>query len=92
MLKANLVDTLASKLGLTKRAAAQAVDMVFDQITAALKRGDTVLITGFGRFQVNARKARIGVNPQRPTEKIKIPATKVPAFKAGKSLRAVVAK
>ena len=92
MLRADLVQTISAKAGLTKKMADQVVTMVFDQITAALKKGDSVLITGFGRFEVRARKARIGVNPQRPTEKIKIPATKVPAFKAGKSLKAVVAK
>jgi len=92
MLKLDIVNKIASKLGLTKKLADQAVTMVFDEITSALKKGDSVLITGFGRFEVRPRKAREGVNPQNPTQKIKIPATKVPAFKAGKSLKALIAK
>ncbi|MEI7604024.1 MAG: HU family DNA-binding protein [bacterium] len=92
MLKADIVNKIASKLGLTKKLSDQAVTLVFDEITSALKKGDSALITGFGKFEVRARKARTGVNPQDPTQKIKIPATKVPAFKAGKSLKAVISK
>ena len=92
MLKNDIVTHISNKLGLTKKMSDQVVTMVFDQITAALKKGDPVLVTGFGKFEVRARKARQGVNPQNPSEKIKIPATKVPAFKAGKSLKAVIAK
>ena len=92
MLKQDMVTAISNKHAVTKKKADEIVTMVFDQITAALKKGDSVLITGFGKFEVRARKARVGVNPQTPTLKIKIPATKVPAFKAGKSLKAVIAK
>ena len=92
MLKQDMVTTISNKLNLTKKKSDEVVTMVFDQITAALKKGDSVLITGFGKFEVRARKARVGVNPQSPSQKIKIPATKVPAFKAGKSLKTVIAK
>lgn len=92
MLRAEIAQKLATKLGLTKKLADQAVTMVFDEITNALKKGDSVLITGFGKFNVRARQPRMGVNPQNPTQKIKIPATKVPAFKAGKNLKAAISK
>ena len=53
----------------------------------SLKKGEEVVLTGFGAFSVKARAARTGVNPQNPTEKIQIPTVKVPKFKAGKSLK-----
>jgi DNA-binding protein HU-beta len=56
-------------------------------ITSELKKGGTVTITGFGTFRVSKRAARTGVNPRNPSQKIKIPAMKLPAFKAGKSLK-----
>jgi nucleoid DNA-binding protein len=59
-------------------------------ITASLKKGNPVVVTGFGTFKVSKRAARTGVNPQNPFQKIKIPAMKVPAFKAGKSLKEAV--
>jgi DNA-binding protein HU-beta len=52
-----------------------------------LKKGDEVVLTGFGAFSVKMRAARTGVNPQKPSEKIQIPAVKVPKFKAGKALK-----
>lgn len=89
MLKKELIEVVAEKAGLTKRAAATAIDAMLDAITSSLKRGDHVLLTGFGKFEVRARKSRPGINPKTLT-KITLPATKVPAFKAGKALKASV--
>ena len=70
-----------------KKGMKAAVDAVVAAITAALKDGDKVQLVGFGCFEVRERAAREGRNPQKPDEKIAIPATKVPVFKAGKVLR-----
>jgi len=90
MTKQDLVNTAASKAGVTKKAAAEVLDAVLDAITASLKKEQNVTITGFGTFRVSKRAARTGVNPRNPSEKIKIPAMKLPAFKAGKSLKDAV--
>ncbi len=90
MTKQDLVNTAATKAGVTKKAAAEVLDAVLAAITASLKKGENVTITGFGTFRVSARAARTGVNPRNPSEKIKIPAMKLPAFKAGKSLKDAV--
>ena len=89
MLKTNLVEQVASMTGLTKKAANDAVDAFVDTVTSALKKGDDVLITGFGKFEVRVRSQREGRNPQTGA-KISIPATKTPAFRAGKALKAAV--
>jgi len=84
--KNDLVTAVASSTGLSKADAAKAVDGVFDAITSALKGGDEVRLVGFGTFSVAARAASEGRNP-RTGEKIAIPASKQPKFKAGKGLR-----
>lgn len=84
-----LADDLADKLGLTKKAATEAVNFVFDEAAKTLKKGGTVDINGFGKFTVKKRAARTGINPLTK-EKIKIKATKVPAFKASKTLKELV--
>ena len=89
MLKKDLVEVVAGKTGLTKRAAAEAVEGTLGAIADALKKGDSVLLTGFGKFEVRNRAARTGINP-KTMEKITLPATKVPAFKAGKALKVAV--
>jgi DNA-binding protein HU-beta len=89
MLKKDLVEVVAGKTGLTKRAAAEAVESTLGAIADALKKGDSVLLTGFGKFEVRNRAARTGINP-KTMEKITLPATKVPAFKAGKALKVAV--
>ena len=89
MLKKDLVDKIAASVGLTKKQAAAALDATLEAIADSLKSGEPVLLTGFGKFEVRTRAARTGINP-KTLEKIKLPATKVPAFKAGKALRAVV--
>jgi DNA-binding protein HU-beta len=87
--KSEFVDRVASKSGLSKRDAARAVDTVIEVIEDALSRGDAVTFTGFGKFAVQQRKARSGVNP-RTGEKVEIPAARVPKFTAGSGLKAAV--
>jgi DNA-binding protein HU-beta len=86
--KAELIEAVA-KSTCTKVEAAAAVNMVFDSIAKALKKGESVTLVGFGTFSVKKRKARIGRNPQTGKE-IKIAAKKVPAFKPGKELKEMV--
>lgn len=87
MTKQEFVDRVASKSGLNKREAGQAVEAFLDSVTEALKRGDQVSFTGFGKFSTAHRAARMGVNPRRPGEKVHIPAATVPRFSAGSSLK-----
>ncbi|HEY3315146.1 MAG TPA: HU family DNA-binding protein [Bacillota bacterium] len=89
--KAELVDKVASKTGLTKKDAGKAVDAVFKAITDSLKGGHKVSMVGFGTFDVRKRAARMGRNPQTGKQ-IKIGARKVPAFKPGKNLKEAVAR
>lgn len=86
MNKADLADAVFSKLGGTKKSAEDAVDTVFDNITASLTKGEEVSIAGFGTFSVKARAAREARNP-RTGEKVHVPATKVPKFRPGKGLK-----
>ena len=89
MNKTDLVARVADATSISKGDASKAVDAVFDGITAALKGDDTVTVVGFGTFSVTARAARVGRNPKTGAE-IAIPASKAPAFKAGKSLKDAV--
>ena len=91
MNKAELIAAVAEKANLSKKDAEKAVNAAIDAVTAALQNGDKVQIVGFGAFDVKERAARIGRNPQTKKE-IKIPASKVPQFKAGKALKDAVAK
>ena len=86
MNKAELIDAVADKSGLSKADAGRAVDTVIDVISKALKKGEKVSLVGFGVFSVRKRAARKGRNPKTGAE-IKIPAGKTPAFKAGKALK-----
>jgi DNA-binding protein HU-beta len=85
--KQEFVDRVATKSGLSKRDAGKAVDAFLDSVTEALKRGDSVSFTGFGKFSTAHRAARQGVNPRNPTQKVHIPAATVPRFSAGSSLK-----
>jgi DNA-binding protein HU-beta len=87
MTKQDLISSAAQAAGVTKKAAADVLEAVLGTITKSLMKGENVTITGFGTFRVSQRAARTGVNPRNPTEKIKIPAMKLPAFKAGKALK-----
>jgi DNA-binding protein HU-beta len=87
--KAEFVDRLAAKSGLTKKDAATVVDAFVEVVTDALKKGEDVQFTGFGKFYVQEREARQGINPQTKG-KINIPASKVPKFSAGLALKSAV--
>lgn len=91
MTKAELVDKVAEKTGLTKKDSGRALDAVFEAITEALAGGQRVQLVGFGSFEVRRRAARKGRNPQTGKE-IQIGARRVPAFKAGKALKEAVAR
>ena len=91
MTKKELVAAIAAKSNLSKTASEAALAAVLDVVKEELKAGRPVQLTGFGTFSVKARKARTGKNPATG-EAIKIKATKVPAFKAGKGLKEAVAK
>ncbi len=91
MNKTELIAAVAEKTGLTKKDAERVVSATFETVTATIKAGEKVSISGFGIFEVKAREARIGRNP-RTKEEIKIPATKLPAFKASKTLKDIIAK
>ena len=91
MNKTELIAAVAEKTGLTKKEAERIVNATFETVAEALKKGDKVSVSGFGIFEVKTREARIGRNP-RTKEEIKIPATKLPAFKASKTLKDAVAK
>lgn len=90
MHKQEVIDALAAKLGIGKTEAENLLQGFTEVVMEALKNGQEVNISGFGSFVVLARSARMGVNPQNPTEKIQIPATKVPKFRAGKNLKDAV--
>ena len=90
MTKQEFVDEVARKSGLTKQDAGKAVDAFLDSVTHALKSGDQVSFTGFGKFSTSQRKARMGVNPRNPGQKVHIPASTVPKFSAGSQLKAAV--
>jgi len=86
MNKAELIEEVNNKTGLTKKDTGNVINTLTDIIKNALSKGDKVTLVGFGTFQVMGRKARRGVNP-RTREAIQIPAKKVPKFRAGKGLR-----
>jgi DNA-binding protein HU-beta len=88
--KQEFVDKVASKANLSRRDAAAAVDAFLDSITDALRGGDDVAFTGFGKFTTQHRKARQGVNPRNPSQKVQIPASTVPKFSAGSQLKQAV--
>lgn len=86
MTKADLIDKIAGAASLTKADAGKALDSTLDAIRLSLKKGNKVTLVGFGTFSVSKRKARKGRNP-RTGQEIKIAATKVPKFTAGKTLK-----
>ncbi|MGI9322585.1 MAG: HU family DNA-binding protein [Pseudomonadales bacterium] len=86
MNKQEMIDNIASSADISKASAARALDAVVGSITNSLKRGDPVVLVGFGTFSVRERAARTGRNP-RTGETIQISASKAPGFKAGKALK-----
>ena len=91
MNKAELISQVAEKTGLTKKDCERAVNAVVEVIEEALARGEKVSLVGFGTFEVRDRRARTGRNPQTG-QSIHIPASKVPTFRPGKSLKANITK
>ncbi len=91
MTKADLISAVAEKSGLTKKDSDKAVASMIETITETLTRGENVSLVGFGTFEVRERAARQGINP-RTKEPMPIPASKLPAFKAGKALKEAVEK
>jgi DNA-binding protein HU-beta len=91
MNKTELASAVEAKTSLNKKQSEEAVSAVLASITAALADGEKVALVGFGTFEVKERAAREGINP-RTKEKIEIPASKLPVFKAGKALKEVVSK
>ncbi|HIW39129.1 MAG TPA: HU family DNA-binding protein [Candidatus Jeotgalicoccus stercoravium] len=89
MNKTDLINAVSDKADLTKKEAGAAVDAVFESIQGSLSKGEKVQLIGFGNFEVRERAARKGRNPQSG-EEIEIPASKVPAFIAGKALKDAV--
>jgi len=86
MNKAELVEEVSGKVGITKKDAGNVVDAVTGTITNTLKKGEKVTLVGFGTFQIMKRNSKRGVSPQT-REAISIPAKKVPKFRPGKGLR-----
>lgn len=89
MTKNQLIEKVAKKASLTKRASADAVNATFNITKDALVRGEKVVITGFGTFLIRSRAARRGRNPQTG-ETIQIPNKKTPGFAAGKTLKRLI--
>ena len=89
MNKTQMVDTLASKTGLTKRAVSDLLSEFMDAVMDAVKKGESVTFTGFGTFKPSKRSARTGRNPQTG-ETIQIPARTVPVFRPGKAFKDLV--
>ena len=91
MKKSELVAIMAEKAGLKKVDAEKALNAFVEAVTDGLAKGDKIAIVGFGSFETKERAARKGKNPQTGAE-IEIPASTVPTFKAGKSLKVAVNK
>ena len=91
MTKTELIAAVAAKTGLTKKDAERVVGATMETITESLVKGEKVQVSGFGIFEVRAREARTYLNP-RTKETVEVAATKLPAFKASKTLKDAVAK
>jgi DNA-binding protein HU-beta len=90
MNKNELIDKVVAETSMSKADATKVMEAFLNNVQKTLSEGGTVALTGFGTFSVSERAARMGVNPQNPSEKIEIPAVKVPKFKAGKTLKDAV--
>ena len=90
MNKSELISAIAEKSELTKKDSERALNAFLETVSETLTEGDKVQLVGFGTFEVKDRKAREGRNPRDPKQKIKIPASKAPVFKAGKTLKETV--
>ena len=89
MNKSELIDSVASTTGESKRAVSEVLDATLDTVQKQVKKGEKVSLPGFGTFERRARSARTARNPQTG-EPIKVKASKVPAFKAGATFKSIV--
>lgn len=89
MNKQEIINSMAAETGLTKKDCGMALDAYIVAVKNSLKKGEAVRLVGFGTFDVKQRAARTGKNP-KTSESMKIPACKVPVFKAGKDLKKTV--
>jgi len=87
MNKAELAEQIANKIGLPKKQVEEVLENFTESVINTLKGGGEVTLAGFGTFSAKKRTARMGVNPQKPSERIQIPEVQVPKFKAGKTLK-----
>lgn len=90
MNKAELIAAVAEQAGITKTQAGKAIEAITDNIAAAMHKGESVTLAGFGTFHAKDRAARTGRNPQTG-ESVEIPARRIPSFKPGKGLKDAVA-
>lgn len=90
MTKSEIIALIAEKNDLKKVTVQTVVDAFLQEITDQLKKGEPISLIGFGTFKISPRTERTGVNPQKPDEKITIPAMNLPSFKAGKALKDAV--
>ena len=91
MTKKEIVDAVSASTGIPQKDTAAVIDSLLAAITDAVSKGDAVQFTGFGTFEARKREARVGKNPATG-EKLDIPASTVPAFKAGKSFKEALKK
>ncbi len=87
MNKYDLADAIVAKTHLAKKDVEAVIEAMLSTITESLKNNESVTLTGFGTFSSKFRSARMGVNPQKPSERIEIPEVTIPKFKAGKALK-----
>lgn len=90
MNRAELVDAVAQMTGGTKQSVHDCMSAILHTVTGAVAKGDRVMLVGFGTFERRNRRARVGVNPQDPRKKITIQAARIPAFRPGAELKAIV--
>ena len=91
MTKADIVDEIAEKIGLSKKDVADTVDEFLHAVVVALSSGKHIEIRGFGTFKVKDRKSRVARNP-RTGDPVSVPARKVPVFKVSKELKEMVSQ
>ena len=89
MNKTDLIAIVSEKADISKKDAEKALNATIDTIIKAVAEGEKIQLTGFGTFEQRQRNARTGVDP-RTGNTIEIPASKVPAFKAGKGFKDIV--
>ncbi|OJI06909.1 hypothetical protein BK004_02105 [bacterium CG10_46_32] len=85
--KDQLLEKIASRANVSRKEAEDVMDAFVHVVIDSMKAGKEAVLTGFGSFVARTRESRMGVNPQKPTERIKIPTVTVPKFKAGKTLK-----